>query len=401
VHLQKDHISVCQDRLNPIFDYAAQGQCCEKQMAWQDAVRWYERSLACLPNLFGADKKIRPLPLAQAKGISFSPQHASRLYEALGRALMAMDRSQDCILAYRAAQALDPKNLSAQRFIQANADMLKTSGVESGAGKAGHWVGSAASNQTIGKDLTLVMVTHCTDRLKKFEALSPPSDKLVTATYGSLLEIVGEDIAACPKVMCYDHNPGGSLRDKQYTRSLESFCAEHGFELRTFQGVGLFNVLNRIVPTIESHYTLFTEHDWMFRGSRIHLPAIIEMMNDEPNINAIRFNKRDNYLNGQDFLMNVDAASKRYPLMRTASYSNNPSIIRTDKLKNEWLPICEEALHRVSDKLGGSAFGVEEILFKKYVRDIRAQGFHKAHEKWRTYVFGGLGDTPRIIHLGE
>jgi hypothetical protein len=401
MHLQRNYISASKDELNPIFDFAAQGQSCEKTMAWQDAVRWYERSLACLPNLFGADKKIRPLPLAEGNAISFNQQHASRLYEALGRALMALDRRQDSILAYRAAQALDPENLSAQRFIQANADMLKTGGDESGDGKTGPWVGSEASNQTIGKDLTLLMVTHCTGRLKKFEALSPPSNKLVTATYGSLLEVVGENVAACPKVMCYDHNPDGSLRDRQYARSLESFSMEHGFELRTFQGVGLFNVLNRIVPTIKSPYILFTEHDWMFRGSRIQLPAIIEMMNNEPNINAIRFNKRDNYLNGQDFLMNVDTAPRRYPLMRTASYSNNPSIIRTDMLKNQWLPICEKALGRVSDNLSGSAFGVEEILFRKYVGDIRTNGFQAAHALWGTHVFGRVGDPPRVTHLGE
>ena len=207
MHLQSKRISATQDDLNPIFDYAAQGQCCDKRMAWHEAVRWYERSLACLPNLFGADKKIRPLPLADGKTISFHPQHASRIYEALGRALMAMDRREDSILAYNAAQALDPENLSVQRFIQANADMVKTGGVESGDGKTGPWVGSAASNQTIGKDLTLLMVTHCTGRLKKFKALSPPSSKLVTATYGSLLDVVGENVAPCPKVMCYDHNP--------------------------------------------------------------------------------------------------------------------------------------------------------------------------------------------------
>jgi hypothetical protein len=312
-----------------------------------------------------------------------------------------MDRKEDSILAYHAAKALDPLNRSAQRFIKANADMLPTGGTQSVDGKAGPWAGSASSNQAVGKDLTLVMVTHCTAKLSKFEALSPPSNKLVTATYGSLLEVVGENVAACRKVMCYDHNPDGSLRDKQYARSLESFSREHRFELRTFQNVGLFNILNRIAPTIKTPYILFVEHDWLFRGSPIQLPAVIEMMNNEPGINAIRFNKRDNYLNGHDFLINVDTAQRYYPLMRTASFSNNPSIIRTDKLRSQWLPICEKALPLVSDDLGGSAFGVEEILFRKYVRDIRANGFQAAHALWGTHIFGRVGDPARVIHLGE
>jgi hypothetical protein len=370
-------------------------------MAWQDAVQWYERSLACLPNLFGADKKIRPLPLADSRSISFEPQHASRIYEALGRALTALDRKEDGILAYYAAQALDPNSHTAQMFIQENANVIKTGGYELGAPEAKAGVGPDTANQNIEKALTLVMVTHRTGRLKKFASLSPPSTKLVTATYGSLLAVLGDNVAACPKVMCYDHNPNGSFRDRQYFRALEAFSIQHGFELHTFQGVGLFNILNRIVATITSPYILFVEHDWMFRGDRIQLPAIVEMMDNEPHINVIRLNKRDNYLNGHDFLMNVDASQGSYPLIRTSSYSNNPSIIRTDKLKNEWLPICEEALQRVSDDLGGSAFGVEEILFKKYVQDIRAHGFQTAHARWGIHVFGKVGDPPRVIHLGE
>jgi hypothetical protein len=70
-------------------------------------------------------------------------------------------------------------------------------------------------------------------------------------------------------------------------------------------------------------------------------------------------------------------------------------------LKGEWLPVCEQSLSRVANRLGGSAFGVEEVLFKKYVQDIRAQGFYKAHENWGTYVFGRVGDEPRITHIGE
>lgn len=401
MHLRRNHIAPAQEELNPIFDYAAQGQGCEKTMAWQDAVRWYERSLACLPNLFGADKKNKPLPLADGKTIAFRPQHASRIYEALGRVFMALDRREDGILAYCAARALDQNNLTAQRFIQRNDHVIRTCMRESSDTEAISGTGPGAANRNIENALTLVMVTHCTGQLKKFAKLSPPSSKLVTVTYGSLLEVFGENIVACPKVMCYDRNPKSSLRDKHYCRSLESFTIQHGFELHTFHGVGLFNVLNRIVTTIATPYILLVEHDWMFRGARIQLPAIVQMMDSEPHINAIRLNKRDNYLSGQDFLMNIETIKKGYPLLRTSQFSNNPSIIRTEKLRKEWLPMCEEALHRVSNNLGGSAFGLEEILFKKYVLDIRAQGFNKAHEKWGTYVFGRVGDEPRITHLGE
>jgi hypothetical protein len=390
-----------QDALNPIFDYAAQGQYYENRMEWETSVLWYHRALACLPNFFGTDKKICQLHIPNEKSVSFKPQHASRIYEALGRALMALGHSQDSFLAYRAAVALDPNNMSAIKFLTANSAILEAKTADVYTMSDDHGSEQTNVKSDLKDNITLIMVTHCTQRLKKYIALSPPSSKLVTATYGSLLKVFGEDIDACPKIMCYDLNPNGSERDAQYTRSIEAFSRQEGFILRSFQGVGLFNILNQTIQNVETLYIFLVEHDWLFRGERIQLPVIIDMMKNEPSINAIRLNKRDNYLNGQDFLMSTDTIQKKYPLIRTSQFSNNPSIIRTEKLKNEWLPICEEALRGVSDNLGGSAFGVEEVLFRKYVGDIRAHGFHAAHALWGTYIFGRVGDPPRVTHLGE
>lgn len=390
-----------QEALNPIFEFAAQAQYYENRMEWELAVHWYRRALACLPNLFGSDKKLHPLPTSTQESISFTPQHASRIYAALGHALMALGHQQDSSLAYHAAEALDPSNASEFEKtapLQAAPRSVPENVTYPVAGAASVRV---CDHSDLKDDVTLIMVTHCTRRLKKFEALSPPSNKLVTATYGSLLNVFGERIAACPKLMCYDHNPNGTERDTQYGLSIESFSRQNGFALQRYNGAGLFNVLNQTIRSVETPYIFFVEHDWMFRGEGISLPAVIEMMKDDPSINTIRFNKRVNCLNGQDFLMAVDSNPRTYPLLRTSSYSNNPGIIRTDKLKNEWLPICEEALRLVSDQLGGRAFGIEEILFKKYVQDIREIGFTKAHDQWGLYVFGGAGDPARITHLGE
>ncbi len=389
------------EELNPIFEFAAKGQYYENRMKWQDSVHWYHRALTCLPNLFGANKKIRPLDLPHFKSTSFKPQHAGRLYAALGHALEASGRHWDSILAYQAAAALDPDNGNVTNALVhlmevADPQMAEHTMLPGNPDDGGTWTRSA-----LKEDITLMMVTHCTQDLEKFAALSPPSIKLVTATYGSLLRVFGDGIQGCPKIMCYDMNPNGGERDTQYTQSIEAFCNQTGFSLHRFQGVGLFNVLNQAIQLIDTPYIFFVEHDWMFRGERLMLPAFIEIMNNDPNINAIRFNKRENHLNGQDFLMSIDTFQRRYPMLRTSSFSNNPSIIRTEKLKNDWLPMCETALRRVSESLGGSAFGVEEILFRKYVQDIRAHGFQRAHLDWGMYVFGRVGDPPRLTHLGE
>jgi tetratricopeptide (TPR) repeat protein len=389
-----DHMPPLDKAENPIFEYAAQGQHYENRMAWEKAINWYQRALACLPNLFGSDRKIRHLALASSIDVPFTPQHASRIYAALARCLTAAGRQLDGFLARQAAAALDPENGAGHDKAPQNlADIFH--------GQAADLPDPERGACDLCDEITLIMATHCTRRLEKFASLSPPSNKLVTATYGSLLNVFGEGIAAGPKIICYDANPNGSERDARYTRSIQEFSEQNGFDLRSFQGVGLFNVLNQTLPHVTTPFIFFVEHDWLFRGDRILLPAIVEMMNDDPGINAIRFNKRDNYLNGQDFLMSVEAAPRPYPLLATSSYSNNPSIIRTEKLRNQWLPICENALRHVKNHLGGSAFGIEEILFRTYVQDIRAQGFRKAHEKWGTYVFGRAGDKPRIRHIGE
>lgn len=391
-----------QGGLNPIFAYAAQGQHHENRMAWEKAIHWYQRALACLPNLFGSDKKIRPLVPAHPIDVSFTPRHASRIYAALARCLTAAGRQQDGVLASQAAAALDRQDGAGDRKSpQSLADIFDDPAADPPVQPCEPGLGGRGDACDLRDEITLIMATHCTRRLEKFASLSPPSNKLVTATYGSLLSVFGEGIAAGPKIICYDANPNGTGRDARYTRSIQDFSEQNGFDLRSFQGVGLFNVLNQTLPHVTTPFIFFVEHDWLFRGERILLPAIVEMMNDDPGVNAIRFNKRDNYLNGQDFLMTVDAAPRPYPLLATSSYSNNPGIIRTEKLRNEWLPICEKALRHVKNHLGGSAFGIEEILFRTYVQDIRAQGFGKAHEKWGTYVFGRAGDKPRIRHIGE
>jgi hypothetical protein len=40
-------------------------------------------------------------------------------------------------------------------------------------------------------------------------------------------------------------------------------------------------------------------------------------------------------------------------------------------------------------------------LFKRHAADIRQSGFHGAHSCWGTYVYGKVGDPPRVVHLGE
>jgi len=387
--------------LNPIYDYAAKGQYYENRSVWEKSVHWYQRALACLPNLYGAGLRIKQGATMNSASEDFTARHAARIYAALGSGLWYLDRLEDSLMAFQAAHSLDPENRAVLRSLPDVSKLIamqrgKTDVLEIGTA----WHPHARSNGFKDK-LTVLMVTHCTRRLKIFATLAPPSSKLVTATYGSLVEIFGNEVCDCRKILCYDGVPNEKVCDAQYGRSLEQFAHQYGFELITYPGVGLFKILQQTMAGITTPYTLFVEHDWLFQGASIDLQSIIAMMDNVPRIHSIRFNKRDNLINGHDFILSVDTDQKCHPLLRTASHSNNPSIFRTAKLKNEWLPICAQALRRVCDHLGGSAFGIEEILFKRHVEGIRNDGFDESHHKWGSYLYGHVGDPPRIIHIGE
>ena len=385
--------------LNPIFEFAAKGHGFEKNGRWRQAIQWYQKALACLPNLFDTKVPIEQPPWACQNPLIFRKPHAARLYAALARCLMRAGRIQDCLLACMAAHRLDPSNALAARMLAA-AQTTQKSAAETVV--RGEEQGVCLDDEIEIKDfITLIVTTHCTDRLKRFQALSPPSTKLLTATYGSLLNVFGEKLSQCPKLLCYDQHADTSAREMQYLKALESFSLRNGFNLRLFENAGLFAILENSVQVVDTPYLFFVEHDWLFRGKPVWLNAIINEMNQDANLHSVRFNKRENQLDGHDFIMEVDTQKRSCPILHTASHSNNPSVIRTRKMRDEWLPLCRQALNGILADLGASAFGIEEILFKRHAADIRTSGFPDAHKSWGTSVYGRVGDPPRIMHIGE
>ncbi|RJQ82982.1 MAG: hypothetical protein C4519_07340 [Desulfobacteraceae bacterium] len=113
------------------------------------------------------------------------------------------------------------------------------------------------------------------------------------------------------------------------------------------------------------------------------------------------FNQRTNAIARYDFLLEKEPPGQGMPLLRTVAHSNNPSIVRTSKLRDEWLPVCLNDPFYVRRDLRATAYGIEEPLFKMHIQDVHAAGFQKAHDRWGTYLFGHIGDAARIIHLGE
>jgi hypothetical protein len=386
---------------NPIFMYAARGQACENASRWADGVFWYQRALACLPNIYGVDKTVELPGGGRMPASAFQPKHAVRIYTSLARCLESLGRANDSALAIGAANALTRGCICGSGVPEPPGGTIRdmSAGAIPFDGESGS--DGRRSDTHVTESVSLLMVTHCSRGLKKFAALAPPSCKLLTATYGSMVDVFGESIRSCPKILCYDvHVPPEPL-DIDYSRSVEAFSRSEGFDLHTFDQAGLFSIVDRIIGRIKTRYLLFAEHDWLFRGAPIRLDGMVTAMDRFRHINSMRFNKRPNLINGQDFIMAVPQGDSGFDMLRTSQHTNNPCIIRTATLRDEWLPLCREALRRVAGSLGGSSFGIEEVLFRLQAKDIRNEGFDKAHEKWGTFVYGNIGDAPRVVHLGE
>jgi hypothetical protein len=159
--------------------------------------------------------------------------------------------------------------------------------------------------------------------------------------------------------------------------------------------------MQKILGEVTTPYLLFLEHDWEFQDPEIDLENLIRVFDQNEMVNYVRFNKRKNIISNFDFILEKETSIKDIDLIRTVAHSNNPHLVRVEKFRTEWLPICLNDSHCQKMDSRGKAFGIENPLFKQHMHDVRKMGFTHAQEIWGTYIFGQIGDPPRIKHLGE
>lgn len=160
-------------------------------------------------------------------------------------------------------------------------------------------------------------------------------------------------------------------------------------------------MVRKIIDLVDTPYLLFLEHDWFISLSLIDTKAILLAMDNHPDINSVRFSKRPNIVSNYDFLLAREHNCPEVPLLRTPGHSNNPHILRVSTFRDQWLPICLSDPVCTQWKMRGTAFGIENPLFKKHLLDIRQSGFEQAHTDWGTYVYGDYNAPAGIVHLGE
>lgn len=385
--------------LDPSHYYSI-GRERESSRDWDRALLHYQKAISCMPQLLGATKWFASYLLDGRHPIDISPEQTAEIYTAMGRCYEAMEHRDNALLCYKAATTWYGRCHSMSWTKSATAPTMEPVPAKQNISN-GDQGDVNRKMEDVADQLTIVLITNYTDKLKKYKELSPPTSKLVSVTYQTMLETFGASLMLCPKILCYDlpEKPGDN--SKAYEKSLDVFSHRLGFEMVTYPHLGLHAILRRLVPEINTPYLALIEHDWFFQCPAISLSGLLNIFAKNQDVHHVRFNKRVNHIANWDYTMEREEQSNGIQLLRTTAYSNNPCIIRTAKLLNEWLPMCSSDPEFLSINQNGSAMGVEEPLFKRYMKDVRRHGFSKAHKRWGTYILGDIGECARIIHLGE
>lgn len=274
--------------------------------------------------------------------------------------------------------------------------------------------------------ITPLLVTHYSPK-PSYGDLAPPSSRIVKHTVESIYSDFGSsgDLLSEP-LLIYNHpTDQPSTGGRQYEKNLATFADDAGVELMTLPNDGLRSAMLHGLDQIDTEYVLFMEHDWVFKD-KIEGQVLLQVLEENPEINYIRFNKRENrpYGYGWDTIVEEDN-SYSLPLCRVSSFSNTPHLARMDPYV-EWIKNSNPDLQhfywafrrRENDYNHGVLYRIlKDLLINRktqvkkyndveYVVDtmikhkIRKLGFEKAHSRFGTYLYGKKGEGPYVEHLG-
>jgi len=271
--------------------------------------------------------------------------------------------------------------------------------------------------------LTIVTVTHFSPR-DEYGELAPPSAGIVRKTAQSLRKHL-DGTENCDHVLIYNEPKSEGGDGKKYRENLMRLSEEIGLELHTRPNDGLKPALLDALDHVETPLTLFVEHDWEFVRD-IDIDSIVKTFEEHDEIKSIRFNKRPNEESLWDTRIEEDT-SKNIPLCRTSTVGNHPQIVRTEVFEN-WVVGSEPTLplmlrgswyhystpqsavnyakafinkYFLRQNVVGKFDNIEFVLDTKYKKQIREEGFEKAHSDWGVYMYGLRGEGPYVQHLGR
>lgn len=146
---------------------------------------------------------------------------------------------------------------------------------------------------------------------------------------------------------------------------------------------GLGGVINHMYRQVQTPYVLHLEHDWKFLRS-VALKPLVEIMEAQPEITCIRFNKKITKAAPQLFWLNEPERQRQFGshiLTETKSWTVNPTLYRTAHMLQA-LPIDTRADSEKSLKARLSARGFRSYslgrpgeTYVKHLKGIQAGAY--------------------------
>lgn len=253
-----------------------------------------------------------------------------------------------------------------------------------------------------GDMATIIIPTNLSPKFVYNQASAPPSDKMIRQTLDSLY-----DQLQCPRgpngrwpVLIYfdePRDPALASQADEYRSRLEQVASDYGAQLHCRPGLGLRrNFIDAMEKTTTPYYMLL-EHDWTFAPHSPPLPLLMQTLQAHPDLNVIRYNYNFNHLQRHDFALIPYATQTGLPLMTGAYYCNNPALVRTAKMKRDWLPLTMGDKY---DTHNAGAGGIEEAVYAQMMKLIRDCGVLPVAQAMGCGVIGRPGDANRAIHNG-
>jgi hypothetical protein len=241
--------------------------------------------------------------------------------------------------------------------------------------------------------IELVVFTHATKKPAAKPYNIPPSTDLIRATLKSARDHLQSDIKTTVLV-----DDWGSPDSVSYVNNLHSLAKAENFELKTSNKYGLRQQWLKMASIVQSDFVIIMEHDWLFRSHMATAAQLIEIMQDNPLLNHVRFNKRANICAGWDRMVAPDFLGHRNNVTLTTSFSNSPHIIRTSFLRQVVAPII--GLGSEADVANGGAGGVEMqvIKYRRRLESVIGESFSAM--LLGTAILGPLNQSAVVRHIG-
>jgi hypothetical protein len=181
---------------------------------------------------------------------------------------------------------------------------------------------------------------------------------------------------------------------EDYLKALEKYVAQNPqCKLVISHGNGLRKNFMEQTAQIKSPYMFMLEHDWLLKDTVRPLPDLCTALQTRPYMHHVRYNLSPVLPDSYDAML----LPYRDNFTLTNGISNNPCMIRLDKIRRDWLPILEQ---QGLDNFNMGAAGVEENIYAASGHIYGALGFVMGHQAFSTYLAAPMGTASQIDNLG-